>query len=71
VPAIAFSATGRDHRTWAVSQQPLDLDIALNAVKPQLDQFNPLLRKMPQLGKQIPMPAAGNADADHRYVSRR
>ncbi len=53
--------TGEGRSTSSRSQ----VHVAVDVVEPQLDQLGPLLNQVPVLGDHVPVPAAGNADANH------
>ena len=67
--AVALPPTRHDHRAGAIPEQPPHLHLALDVIKPQLDEADAVFHQMLVLGDHVPVPAAANAHADHRRSS--
>ncbi len=66
LPAVGGPAASDDHRAGPVGHQPLQVHLAVDVVQPQFDQTGALVDQVPILGDHVPVPAAANADANHK-----
>src|SRR6185437_17117160 len=63
--AVLRSPQGQNHRTRPLGQQPLQVDLAVDVVEPQFDQWRALLDQVLVFRDHVAMATASDTYANH------
>ena len=50
--------------------QPLEIDLPVDVIQPQLDELGPLAYQVTMLRNDVPVAAAADGDANHETIRR-